>query len=148
MNKRRAIAVACLAASLFLVYSLFFNSLDSYEAGIAWNRISGEVWLQGPGYYFTPPWVAVSCVDTRPRRVCVTTAGRGFNCKLVRFVPEAYREFVAVEGFRYYWWSNRLSFNSGYDEEYRGMRDLLRGHAYGTSKYSFIATLQEYAPSQ
>jgi len=143
-NKRRyVIGAACLLA-LFLPYLACFNYLEQNEVGIAWNRATGELWLQNAGYHFTAPWVAVSSVDTRPMRVCVTTAGRGFNCKLVQFVPDDYREFVAVEGFRYYWLANRFSINSGYDDEYRGMKDLMRGYAYGTKKYPFVVTLKDF----
>jgi hypothetical protein len=77
-------------------------------------------------------------------RVCITSASRGFNCKLVQFVPSDYREFVAVQGFSYYWWANRISFNSGYSEEYRGMRDLMRGYTYSVKQYPFIKILEDY----
>jgi hypothetical protein len=142
--KKYAILLAIIFCAAFLPYLGFFNHVDPYEVGISWNRVTGELWLQGSGIHFTPPWVAVSRVDTRPMRVCVTTSGRGYNCKLIQFVPEAYKEFVAVEGHRYYWWANRFSFNSGYDDEYRGIKDLLRGHAYGTTRYSFMKILEEY----
>lgn len=146
MKKRRLLAGAVSAPLVLLsvAYLACFNYLEQYEVGMAWNRATGELWLQNAGIHFSPPWVAVSRIDSRPVRVCVTTAGRGFNCKLVRFVPEAYREFAAVEGFRYYWLSNRVSFNSGYGDEYRGMKDLLRGYAYSTKKYAFVVTLKEY----
>jgi len=119
------------------------NHVEAYEVGIAWNQVTGQLWLQPAGIHWSAPWVAVSRIDTRPQRVCVTSASKAFSCKLVRFEPAAYREFVAVEGHRYYWWSNRISFNLGYDEEYRGMRDLLRGYAYGAKQYPFVVTVQE-----
>ena len=49
---------------------------------------------------------------------------------LVSFDPNGWREFVNNEGFYYYWWSNRISFNMGYDDEYRGMKDLIRGYSF------------------
>lgn len=128
----------------FSAYLALFNYVELNHVGIARNIITGKVYLQQPGMYITAPWVMVSRIDTRPTRVCITTSGRGYNCKLVQFNPAHYQEFVAVEGFRYYWWANRISFNWGYDEEYRGMKDLLRGHAYGTKKYPFIIILEEY----
>lgn len=145
--KRLAVAAGTAAAALALVWLLCVNYAEAYEVGLARNAVSGEFWLQeGGGLRFTAPWVRVARIDTRPMRVCVTSAGRGFNCKLVQFEPKFYREFVAVEGFRYYWWANRFSFNWGYDEEYRGLKDLLRGHAYGVTRYPFVTVLRDYEP--
>lgn len=130
---------------LFAFYLVFVNYTEPNEVGVAWNRFTGELQLQDvAGFHLTAPWVSVSRIDTRPIRVCITSAGRGFNCRLIRFEPVAYREFVAVEGFRYWWWANRFSFNSGYREEYRGMKDLLRGHAYSVKRYRFITVLRDY----
>ena len=138
--------IASVAVGLpLLVYLLFFNYADAYEVGIARDRVSGALWLQGPGMHWTAPWVSVARIDTRPQRVCVSTSGRGFSCKLVRFEPKAYESFVAVEGFQYYWWANRISFNGGYSDEYRGMRDLLRGYAYGETAYPFVVVLRDTA---
>ena len=122
------------------------NHLEAYQVAITRNLFTGEVTLQDQGgFYFTAPWTQVARVDTRPLRVCVTSTARAFNCKLVQFVPSAHKEFIAVQGFRYYWWANRISFNFGYDDEYRGMKDILRGYAYGAKKYPFVEVLQEYS---
>ena len=129
----------------FLFWLAFVHYTENYQKGIQWNLLTGELSIDAKeGLRVTPPWVLVSRVDTRPVRVCITTAGRAFNCRLIQFVPEAWHEFVAVEGFRYWWWANRISFNFGYTEEYRGMKDLLRGYAYGVKQYSFVKTLKEY----
>lgn len=134
-----------LSIGLFIFYLGFVNFTDLNEVGIAYNRFNGDLWLQDTGgWKFNPPWVLVARVDTRPVRVCVTSAGRGFNCKLVQFQPKAYQIFVETEGFRYYWWANRFSFNSGYTEEYRGMKDLLRGYAFSAKKYPFLRVIGEY----
>jgi hypothetical protein len=128
-----------------LFYLLFLNYTEPTQIGIARNYVSGEMWVQeGGGWHFTAPWTLVAKIDVRPMRVAVTTTGRGFSAKLVQFEPKAWREFVATEGFRYYWWANRLSFNFGYDEEYRGVKDILRGYAYSAKKYPFITILKEY----
>lgn len=138
------VTATILGTTFAICYLLFFNYLEPYEVGIARNAFTGEIVLQKGGMHLTAPWVRVATIDTRPQRVCVTTTGRGFNCLLVAFDPVAYKEFVAVEGFRYYWWANRFSFNSGYHEEYRGMRDLLRGYAYSVKKYPFITIIRSY----
>jgi len=128
-----------------LFYTAFLNYTEPTQIGIARNFVTGEMWSQnGGGWHITAPWVFVARIDTRPVRVSVTTAGRGYSAKLVQFEPSAWKEFVAIEGFRYYWWANRVSFNFGYNEEYRGMKDILRGYAYSPKKYPFITVLNEY----
>ncbi len=133
-----------IVGALFLFYLFCYNHNEAYEVGLARNEITGKVTLQPGGMYITPPWVRVARIDTRPMRVCITSAGLGFNCKLIQFEPSAYQEFVSVEGFRYYWWANRISFNLGYPEEYRGMKDLLRGYAYSVKQYPFVKILRDY----
>lgn len=142
-NKTFRISASVLVL-VFLLYVSFVNHNEPTEIGIARNLISGEMWMQEGGWYVGPPWAWVSRIDTRPVRLAVTSAGRGYSAKLVQFQKDHWREFVAVEGWRYWWLANRISFNSGYDEEYRGMRDILRGYAYGAKRYPFIAVLAEY----
>ena len=124
---------------LFCVHYTEYGSI-----GIMQNFFTRDVALDHPGWNFSAPWVRVARMDTRPTRVCVTTASRAFNCRLVQFNPSAFREFVTTEGFRYYWWDNRLSFNWGYDDEYRGTKDILRGYGYSAQTYPFITVLREY----
>lgn len=126
--------------------ALSVNYLEPQERGLTWNVASGELGVQArAGWHAHPPWVLVSVVDIRPARVCITTSARAvLNCKLVRFVPEHYRTFISVQGFGFYWWANRFSFNFGYREEYRGMRDILRGYAFSSKQYPFIEVLEEY----
>jgi hypothetical protein len=125
-------------------YVAFLDCVDLAHVGLAWNLATGRSTLQRPGWHLTPPWVLVARVDARPVRVCITSASRGYSCRLVQFEPSAYQQFLAVQGFGYYWWANRISFNFGYSEEYRGFRDLLRGYAYGVEQYPFVRTLREY----
>jgi len=128
----------------FLFYMGFVNYNEPTQIGIARNHISGEMWIQeGGGLYFTPPWVWVARVDTRPMRVSVASAGHGYSAKLVQFDKKGWREFVELEGWRYYWLANRLSYNFGYDEEHRGVKDILRGYAYSPKKYSFLVIMEE-----
>lgn len=127
-----------------LIYLPFFHYTEPTQVGIVRNLVTGDLKLDTPGWNVTAPWVSAAKIDTRPMRVCITSAGRGFNCRLVEFQPEAYREFVATEGFYYYWWANRISFNFGYDDEYRGVKDLLRGYAYSVKQYPFVRTVRQY----
>jgi len=127
------------------LYCLLVNHVDQYEVGISWNLVTGQMWVQDSGYHLTAPWALVSRVDTRPQRVCVTSGSHAaFNCKLVQFQTAQWQGFVATEGWRYYWLSNRLSFNIGYREEYRGFHDILRGYAFSARRYPFLSVLEEY----
>lgn len=139
----RRVSLALIGA-LTLFYLFCMNYADSYVAAIAWNRFKGELSLQEGGWHVTPPWVRVATIDTRPIRVCVPTTGRDVGCKLVRFKREAYREFVRAQGFHYWWWSNRFSINMGYDDEYRGMKDILRGYAFSGDSYPFLEIQMVY----
>jgi hypothetical protein len=143
---RRALRpVSALATLALAVWLVFVNHVDQYQAGIAWSFTTGEMWLQEPGFHVTTPWTLVARVDLRPQRVCITSAGHAaFNCKLVQFQAAHWREFIRVEGWRYYWLANRLSLNLGYREEYRGFRDILRGYAFSAQHYPFVAILEEF----
>lgn len=134
------------SSGILFFYMLFLNFVGPTEIGIERNIITGNTTLQdGNGWNFTAPWVYVPVIDTRPVRVEVTSAGHGFGAKLVQFNKEHWEEFVLTEGIYYYWWANRISFNFGYDEEHRGMKDILRGYAYSPKDYNFIIILNEYA---
>jgi hypothetical protein len=136
---RAAKILAVVAGAYLILYCPFVHFTDSYHVAIVWNRVSGELSLnEKGGFHLTPPWTAVARIDTRPMRVCITSTARTTNCKLVEFQPAAYRDFVSVQGFHYYWWANRFSWNSGYNEEYRGMRDILRGYAFSARQYTFV----------
>lgn len=130
---------------LLLFYISSIHYTEPSETGIRWNMVSGKSELDPKqGFHITPPWVFVSKIQTTPQRVCVTSASRSVNCRLVQFIPDQFKSLIASEGFRYYWWDNRISFNWGYDEEYRGVRDLLRGYTYGVQQYPFIKTITVY----
>lgn len=145
LRKKRVVIPATALLLSWLLYASFVTHNEPTELGIARNLVSGQMWLQeGGGFFVNPPWVWVARVDTRPVRVAVTSAGRGYSAKLVQFDKKGWKEFVALEGWRYYWLANRLSFNFGYDEEYRGMRDILRGYAYSPKNYPFLVVLEEY----
>lgn len=145
INKKRIAVIISFFLLILLFYIGFVNHTEPTEIGIARNIISGKMWVQEKGgIHITLPWVLVARVDIRPVRVAVTSAGRGYSAKLVQFNPQYWQRFVEVEGWRYYWWANRLSFNLGYSEEYRGIRDIMRGYAYSAKQYPFLELLKEY----
>lgn len=144
-TKRRLMLIISAFAIPVVFYLAFVHYIEPHQGAIVWNWASGELRMETKaGWRVTWPWVSVARIDLRPQRVCITSATQAVSCNLVHFEPKTYREFVATEGFRYYWLANRISFNWGYDEEYRGFRDILRGYTFSTKKYPFIAIVQEY----
>jgi hypothetical protein len=142
-TKRVAIALVI----LIVVRVTLVTKLEPTEDGIGINWFNGELrLLERNGWHVTPPWVWVTKVPTTPMRVSISTASRGYSAKLVQFNSEHYKEFIKTEGWYFYWWYNRLSWNIGYDriEEYRGFRDVLRAYAYSAKKYPFVTVLKEY----
>ena len=131
-------ASGAIVGAFLLLYLLCVHILDQHHVGLRYNLLTGEMTLDAPGVYVTPPWVRVSRIDVRPQRVCLTTVAKVLICKLVRFQPSEYKAFVAREGFRAYWWDNRISFNLGYFEEYRGLRDIFRGYAFEPGPHPFL----------
>ena len=127
-----------LIASLGIFYFPFFHYTSIHEVGIVKNMVSGDLSRDEPGFHFSAPWILVAKLDTRPQRVCITSKSRVMNCRLARVDANNYQALVAREGFRYYWWDNRVSVNFGYDEEYRGIRDLIRGYAFAEEKVEFV----------
>lgn len=144
MNLRKTV-LAVLAGStlIFGFYLPFVHYTAVNEVGIMFNRMDGEVRADTPGLHLSAPWVFVAKVDTRPQRACITSVAKTMTCKLARFVPTHYAEFVKREGFRYYWWDNRISFNLGYFEEYRGVRDVIRGYAFSGAKQKFVEVMED-----
>ena len=127
--------------TLFLVIISVFNRVDVNKVGIAKNHFTGVLYVQNPGMHFRLPWVWVTQIPTNPIRVSIPTSGRGFSSRLVQFEPEHFQEFVQREGWRFYWWDNRFSFNFGNQEEYRGFRNIALGYAYADDEYPFFKRL-------
>ncbi len=127
-----------LITSLGLIYFSCFHYTNIHEVGVVKNMVSGALSHDESGFHFSAPWVLVAKLDTRPQRVCITSRARVMHCRLARVDANNYQALVAREGFRYYWWDNRLSLNLGYDEEYRGIRDLIRGYAFAEEKVEFV----------
>lgn len=139
--------LSVLFLAIFLFCFGFFNYIQPNQIGIARNRLTGDLWLiDRPGIYFTGPWIGVARINTNPIRVSVQSFGRGYSAKLIQFDKIYWKEFITNEGWRYYWWDNRFSFNSGHRETYRGVSDTFLGYAYSThlERYPFIKILEEY----
>lgn len=143
LSKRVKAAVAA-AVVLIAFYFGCVTHVEPNEMGVDYNVFTGE--LRGDtaaGYYVSPPWRLVSMIDLRPMRVSISSTANSYGSKLVQFDKAHWREFVQTQGFGYWWWNNRLSFNSGYNTEYRGFRDVIRGYAYGNKRYEFIIVLED-----
>ena len=127
------------------IYFPFIHYTDTHEASVIRDRISGEISISTKsGFSVTLPWVSVAKIDLRPTRVCIETTARVVNCKLAKFKSDTLSYFVKREGFKYYWLSNRFSFNAGYEDEYRGIRDYLRAYAFNSTSLGFIEVIDEY----
>jgi len=124
--------------TLLLYFSLVYRT-GYTEASIKKNIFTGEVTIDTTyGFNIEYPWVLVSHVPTNPRRMCIESKARIQHCKLIHFIPSRYMDFVEREGFRYYWFDNRISFNSGHKNEYRGIYDTFYGYTFTDEKVSFI----------
>lgn len=131
--------------AICLFYLMFVDYIDHYEVSIRRNILSGETYIDTTGgFNLSVPWVLTSNIETRPIRICITSSSRIYNCKLVSFDPNGFEDFVELEGFKYYWWANRLSYNIGHDVEYRGISDIIKGYCFDESKkHSFIKIEKE-----
>ncbi len=123
---------------LFL-YMSCFHWTGVHEIGIRRNMFTGEISLDSvAGPELSWPWVQVSLIDVRPQRLCIECGCKTINCRLVSFNPEGWREFTVREGFRYWWWANRFSFNTGAEREYRGMDWIMRGYGFDSADLPFV----------
>lgn len=126
------------------MYLMFVNVVKTHEVILGRNYFTGHTFIDSvTGIKLNAPWVFVNNIDTRPHRVCVTSASRNFNCKLVSFDKSGWEEFIDLEGFYYFWWANRISFNMGHDQEYRGINNLLRGYSFDETPRNFIKIHKE-----
>lgn len=141
----KMIKVKLLIVLSFFVFWLFcFNWTSYHEVSIERNFFTGTLLIDtNAGPNFSAPWIQVSNIDTRTKKLCIDCSCRTMNCRLVQFNKEGTLNFVLREGFRYYWWTNRFSFNSGNDNEYRGMDFILRGYAFDSEKHPFLNMIKE-----
>lgn len=143
MKQQSVIIGVCVAILLGLLLEPFPH-IEVGNVGLTWNPLKGEVSVLSPGWHVVGPATFVTEIDVRPQRLCLSSSSHaGVNCRLVQFDVSHYKDFIAVEGWHRYWWSNRISFNSGYPETYRGFRDVLRGYAFSAQPYSFVKILEE-----
>ena len=132
-----------ISSVVFLFYLLFFNFVTMNEVTLNHNMIDGTVQCDTiPGFKLSAPWVQVSKIDKRPVVVSVDCACRNLTSKLVAFNPKEYKSFVQKEGWAYYWLRNRISFNMGNKQEWRGFDNVLRGYAFDGQKYKFLIYYQ------
>lgn len=142
MNIKRKLLII-ISAVIFISWLLLFNHIEPGEIGIGYNAINAQLFILTTGYHITNPWSLISIISIKPMRVSVQSGGKGYSAKLVQFNSKGWKDFVIREGFRYYWWSNRLSYNISHIEEHRGMEDILRGYAYSGKEYSFLTVISD-----
>lgn len=138
-SSKKAKIVFISIATIFLLYLTSFNYIPMNELTLNHNIFSGEVECDTvSGIKLSAPWIQVAVIDRRPIRVCIDCSCRNLTCKLVEFDPKGYKDFIQKEGWSYYWFRNRLSFNSGNNQEYRGINNIIRGYAFDDKKYTFL----------
>jgi hypothetical protein len=138
LSKRiKIIAITFLSVLLFWLACIHWTGI--HQVAIKRNIVTGKVEIDSiAGINVTLPWIQVARIDIRPHRVCIECSCRALSCRLVEFNPKHWDEFLEKEGFKYYWLSNRISFNLGADQEYRGIDWILRGYAYDTNEHNFL----------
>lgn len=124
---------------IFTFYLLFFNFVTMNEVTLNHNMIDGTVKCDTiPGIKISAPWVQVSKIDKRPVVVSIDCSCKNLTSKLVAFNPKEYKSFIQKEGWGYYWLRNRISFNMGNKQEWRGFNNVLRGYAFDQQEYKFL----------
>lgn len=132
------------ATIILLLYLTCFAYLDTYHIAIDRNIFTGENTIDSThGFELSAPWVMVSRIDTRPMAVNIPSSARVLNRRLVQFVPAHWKEFVDMEGYEYWWWRNRYSWNFGHDEENKGIKDVFIGYAYSGVQHKFLREIKE-----
>lgn len=130
-----------IAIIVLVIYIPFVHYTDNTKVALIKNIFTNEIVIDSiPGITFSAPWYKVVRIPIHPCKVCVESTAKTINCKLVKFQPAYWEELVRREGFEYYWWRNRFSFNLGYRNEYRGCLDILRGYAFSQDNVNFITT--------
>lgn len=136
-----------LAISTVVFYIFCLNHVAPQEIGIAYNSLSGEVYVQNhPGWYVTNPFVEVASVETRPFQVCLNAGARILNCKLIRFNPEGASDFVKLQGFHYWNTSVNQCGNPGCSTTEFGR--IMLGYAYSEKSYPFLEIIEEIKPDK
>lgn len=94
------IAVVSLLVLWGLFRGIFMDFVDNYELGYKYDKRTGKTEiLKDSGYYVNwPIMVQIHTIDLRPGQVCMNANSRVLNCKLVKFNPEGFEDFLAMHG--------------------------------------------------
>lgn len=115
-----------------------FNYVERHEFPYMFDSYTGEIKeINKQGYVFSYPIIQkVYTFETRPIQICLQTESmsssvnsRVLNCKLVRFIPKYYKEFIALHG--------------AYSYDANDLRNILRIYAFEENadkgKYPFLS---------
>jgi hypothetical protein len=130
-----------LVSSFILVFWVFFfHYTPQGIATLDRNIFTGKVVLNKKlGMNFSMPWIQSTKIDLRPTKYCIECSCSNMVCVLVSFDEAGLVEFIQNEGWSYYWLRNRLSFNMGYKNEWRGWKSVIRGYSFDNEKdWKFI----------
>lgn len=118
------------------VWSIVFSTYTKVridQIGISFNPFSGSIDTLSSGRHFMSPFTLVSRIPTNPVKVCINGKNYSTNCKLLSFRKSEWRELIRLEGWRYYWWDNRLTIST--IGQNRGFSNLLFTHYYLKSSF-------------
>lgn len=134
--------VAIFLLLIFRATSVTF--VDNHELGYKFNRISGTLdTLDRKGYFiYVPIAQSINTIDLRPFQVCINANGRVLNCKLVKFNPRGFFQYINIHGIDTYS-VNGLS--SGVTPT-GNLYEIMKSYAYssdGGREYPFLDVLKE-----
>lgn len=92
--RTHAKTISLVVIPLFLAYLACINHVPEDHIGVAYNRNSAQVHIQGPGMYFTAPWVFVNSVSTEPKVVCFEIGTVTVQCRKVKVQKDLVVDFV------------------------------------------------------
>jgi hypothetical protein len=119
-----------LLVSMFLFWLFCLNHVGVTDIGVAYNSVNGELRVQDkPGWYVTSPMVRVAHLSTLPMRVTIPSRARVINQRIVRFKAEGAIEFIKLQGFSIWLYTEQ--------------ENIMMGYAFSGQKYSFLEMLEE-----
>lgn len=129
-----AIIVSVLLIGVTLFFFLCLNHVSPNEFGVTYNQLGGEVKIQPhPGWYYTSPFVRATTLPSVPFRIELYTDAKIVNVRVVRFIPEKIKDFIALQGFQYY-------YNGGRSGD---LNNIVAGYVFGGKTNSFIQIVDQ-----
>lgn len=126
--------------SFLIWYKMFVTSVENYELGFVFDRVSGEITiLEKKGWIVRTPFrYSVHHIDMRPHQITISANERVLNAKLVQFDPKGLQTFVE--------WHGRSA-----GDKTKNLQEILKCYAFDLADGKdcpFLTVIQEIAPNQ